>query len=177
MKRVILSVTGTVLGVVALLSYKTHSPLISTSGELPSAALPGSTSAAPTSTSPAKSAPTTSAGAPPNKSTAGSTPSSRPATTPSRAASVSYTGTAEQTRYGIVQVKVTVSGSRITDVSFVQLTAFDGRSQQINSYAAPILLQETLAAQSANINSVSGASYTSQGYVQSLQSALDQAGI
>ncbi len=62
-------------------------------------------------------------------------------------------------------------------MSFLQLTAFDGRSQQINSAAAPILLQETLSAQSAQIDTVSGASYTSAGYVQSLQSALDQAGI
>ena len=84
---------------------------------------------------------------------------------------------AEQTRYGIVQVKITVSGKRITNVGFAQLTAFDGRSQQINSQAAPILLQETLSAQSAHIDSVSGATYTSDGYVQSLQSALDKAGI
>jgi len=62
-------------------------------------------------------------------------------------------------------------------VTFAQLTAYDGRSQQINSEAAPILLQETLKAQSAQIDTVSGASYTSAGYVQSLQSALDQAGL
>ena len=81
------------------------------------------------------------------------------------------------TQYGIVQVKITVADRKITDVAFVKLTAFDGRSRQINSDAAPILLQETLSAQSAQIDSVSGASYTSQGYFQSLQSALDQAGI
>jgi uncharacterized protein with FMN-binding domain len=76
-----------------------------------------------------------------------------------------------------VQVKLTVSGTKITNVSFTQLTAYDGRSQEINSQAAPILLQETLTAQSAQIDTVSGASYTTDGYVQSLQSALDQAGI
>jgi len=70
-----------------------------------------------------------------------------------------------------------VTGSKIADVSYVQLTAYDGRSQQINSYAAPILLQETLSTQSANIDTVSGATYTSEGYIQSLQSALDKAGI
>ena len=74
-------------------------------------------------------------------------------------------------------MKVAVSGTKITNVSFVQLTAFDGRSQRINADAAPILLQETLSAQSAQIDSVSGATYTSDGYEQSLQSALDQAGI
>jgi uncharacterized protein with FMN-binding domain len=56
-------------------------------------------------------------------------------------------------------VKITVAGKKLTNVAFVQLTAFDGRSQQINSGAAPILLQETMRAQSANIDSVSGASY------------------
>jgi uncharacterized protein with FMN-binding domain len=76
-----------------------------------------------------------------------------------------------------VQVKITVSSKKITNVGFTQLTAFDGRSQRINSDAAPILLQETLSAQSAHIDSVSGASYTSEGYVQSLQSALDKAGL
>ena len=164
MKRVILSVTGTVIGVVALLSFKTHGQVATASGGLPSAG----TSAA---TSPSSSA----TGAPPDPSTTSG--SSTPASTSSKPTSTSYTGTAEQTRYGIVQVKITVKAKKITNVGFVQLTAFDGRSQQINSEAAPILLQETLKAQSANINSVSGASYTSQGYVQSLQSALDKAGI
>lgn len=56
-----------------------------------------------------------------------------------------------------------------------QLTAFDGHSAQINSFAAPILLSETIKAQGANIDTVSGATYTSDGYIQSLQQALDQA--
>jgi uncharacterized protein with FMN-binding domain len=167
MKRVILSVTGTVVGVVALLSYKTHGPVAAASGGLPSAGLPG--------TSSAPSASSSTAGAPPDPST--TKRSSRSASKNTAAASAAYTGVAEQTRYGIVQVKVTVQGKKITNVQFVQLTAFDGRSQQINAAAAPILLQETLQAQSAQINSVSGASYTSQGYEQSLQSALDRAGI
>jgi uncharacterized protein with FMN-binding domain len=170
MKRVILSVTGTVLGVVALLSFKTHGPVATASGGLPSAGLPGSTTAA---AAPSPSSST--AGAPPDPSTTKRSSGSASKTT--AAASATYTGVAEQTRYGIVQVKVTVQGKKITNVAFVQLTAFDGRSQEINSAAAPILLQETLQAQSAQINSVSGASYTSQGYEQSLQSALDRAGI
>jgi uncharacterized protein with FMN-binding domain len=169
MKRVILSVTGTVVGVVALLSFKTRSPLATPDGGLPAAALSGTSSSA---TSPTA----TSTGAPPDSSAtrgsvAGSTPTSTSAT------ATSYVGAAERTRYGIVQVKITVTGTEITNVGFVQLTAFDGRSQQINSNAAPTLLQETLEAQNADIHSVSGASYTSQGYVQSLQSALDKAGI
>ena len=168
MKRVILSVTATVLGVIALLSFKSQSPLTST-GALPSAALPGASSTVPTGGSTTTSAPPDPTAAPASSAAAGTAGAS--------AAAATYVGVAEQTRYGIVQVKITVSGKKITDVSFAQLTAFDGRSQQINSQAAPILLQETLQAQSAQINAVSGASYTSDGYVQSLQSALDKAGI
>jgi uncharacterized protein with FMN-binding domain len=171
MKRVLLSITATVLGVVALLSFKSHGHAITTAGGLPSAGLP----AAPTSTGPSTPT-TTSTGAPPDPSTSVPSSSARP-TTAAVGPSASYTGAAEQTRYGIVQVRITVSGKKITNVAFVQLTAFDGRSARINAQAAPILLQETLSAQSAQIDSVSGASYTSQGYDQSLQSALDQAGI
>ena len=160
MKRVIFSLVGTVAGLVALLSYKTEGQVATAASGLPSAGLPASTT-----TAPATDTPTGSASTP-------STASSGAATT-----SASYTGTAVRTRYGIVQVKVAVAGSKITNVSFVQLTAFDGRSEQINSNAAPILLQETLSAQSAKIDTVSGATYTSNGYEQSLQSALDQAGI
>jgi uncharacterized protein with FMN-binding domain len=169
MKRILLSIFGTVAGVVALLSFKTQGhPLATPAGGLPSAGLPeGSTSTVP-STAPSSSAPGSTA----------TTPSATPSATPSSATatSTSYVGSAVDTRYGIVQVKVTIAKHTITNVSFVQLTAFDGRSQEINSQAAPILLQETLSAQSAQIDSVSGASYTTQGYEQSLQSALDQAG-
>lgn len=66
------------------------------------------------------------------------------------------------------------TGTKITNVSFVQLTAYDGTSQMINQQAAPILLQQTLQAQSAHIDGVSGATYTSMGYIASLQSALDK---
>jgi uncharacterized protein with FMN-binding domain len=164
-KRILLSILGTVVGVVALLSFKTHGhPLATSAGGLPSAAL---TPTAPTRTT-ANGATT---GAPPDP-----TASATPTKSPTSATAASYVGSAVDTRYGIVQVKVSIAGHKITDVSFVQLTAFDGRSQEINSQAAPILLQETLSAQSAQIDSVSGASYTSQGYEQSLQSALDQAG-
>ena len=154
MKRVLLTLTGTVVGIVALLAFKTHSPGTGGPTGLPSAGLP---SASAGSSAPSRSA--TTSGAPPNPTTS------------------SYTGAAVTTRYGIVQVKVTVSDRKITNVSFAQLTAFDGHSARINADAAPILLQETLTAQSAQIQTVSGATYTSQGYQQSLQSALDKAGI
>jgi uncharacterized protein with FMN-binding domain len=161
-KRIFFAVIGTVLGLVALLSFKTQSaPLPTPAGGLPAAA-----ASTPPSSTPAPA--TTSGPAPPGRSRSSS------ASTP---ASKKFVGTAVQTRYGIVQVAVTASGTHVAAANFVQLTAFDGRSQQINSEAAPILLQETMTAQSAHIDTVSGATYTSDGYIQSLQSALDQAGI
>lgn len=163
MKRVVLSIAGTVIGLVALLDFKTHGHPIA--GALPAAGLPGAS----TSTSVPQS---TATSAPPHP---GSTRTSAKSTAAS--ATKTLTGSAVETQYGIVQVQVTVNGSRITNVRFLQLTAYDQRSADINSQAAPILLQETLSAQSSQIDTVSGASYTSEGYVQSLQSALDQVGI
>lgn len=82
------------------------------------------------------------------------------------------TGPVITTRYGPVQVRVGVTGGRITDVQAIQLPA-GGQSGAIAAYAAPILRTEALAAQGAGIHSVSGATYTSQGYASSLQAALD----
>lgn len=162
MKRVLLTVFGTVFGVVALLSFKTHGHPQAFAGALPSAGGPTDTASTPATTSGAGTTP-------PDPAASSSTSAS--------AATKRFVGQAIQTQYGVVQVAVTTKGSRIANVSFVQLTAFDGRSQEINSQAAPILLQETISAQSAQIDTVSGATYTTDGYVQSLQSALDQAGI
>jgi uncharacterized protein with FMN-binding domain len=158
----ILTTVATIVGLVALLSFKTHGQAQS-GGPLPSAALSQSGSSPSTSNA--------TPGAAPDPS------SSAPQPAGSSAAATTYLGSAEQTRYGVVQVKITVASGHITTVSFVQLTAFDGKSARINSQAAPTLLQETIDAQSAHIDGVSGASYTSQGYEQSLQSALDKAGL
>jgi uncharacterized protein with FMN-binding domain len=87
------------------------------------------------------------------------------------------TGDEAQTRWGPVQVKVTVAGGKITEVTAVEYPTENPRDQQINSYALPQLRTEALAAQSADIDTVSGATYTSDGYKQSLQSALDSAGL
>jgi uncharacterized protein with FMN-binding domain len=85
------------------------------------------------------------------------------------------TGSAAMTPYGPMQVKVTLAGQRITKATVVQQTDDGTESQQIDSFAIPKLTSETIAAQSARIDAVSGASYTSSGYIKSLQSALDQA--
>jgi len=86
-------------------------------------------------------------------------------------------GAEVQYAYGELELKVTVTGGKITDVQPAVDNAFDPRSAQINSYAEPQLQSQTLAAQSANIDGVSGATFTSQAYVQSLQAALDKLGL
>jgi uncharacterized protein with FMN-binding domain len=84
------------------------------------------------------------------------------------------TGADAPNQFGDVQVQVTTSGGRITRVAALRLPNGDGRSQQISSFAGPQLAQQALAAQNANIDGVSGATYTSESYRTSLQSALDQ---
>jgi uncharacterized protein with FMN-binding domain len=84
------------------------------------------------------------------------------------------TGNAVDTPYGTVQVQVTIQNGVITDVQALQLPSGGGHTGQVSSYAGPVLRSEALAAQSAQIDSISGATYTSQGYIQSLQSALSQ---
>ena len=84
-----------------------------------------------------------------------------------------YTGTSSTTRWGPVQVQITVSGGRITAVNVLSYPRNDNKSASINATAVPRLVQSTLSAQSASISSVSGATYTSAGYKTSLQSAID----
>jgi uncharacterized protein with FMN-binding domain len=86
------------------------------------------------------------------------------------------TGAAMQTRYGPAQVRVTVSGGKIVKIQAVQLQNSDAHSQAISSYAAPQLGQSVLAKQTAAVDTVSGATYTSLSYEASLQSALDKLG-
>jgi uncharacterized protein with FMN-binding domain len=86
-----------------------------------------------------------------------------------------YSGSVAQTRWGPVQVIITVSGGKITDVSVPTYPNGNHRDEEINAYALPILTQQTLSAQNANIDTVSGATVTSDGYKESLQAALDAA--
>ena len=111
--------------------------------------------------------------------TSGGSTTSSQATAPASAAAqtATYTGTAVNTRFGSVQVQVQVTGGTISDVTALKLTDHDGRSVQISNRAAPILREEVLAAQSASVSNVSGATYTTQAYLTSVQSALDQAGL
>ena len=88
-----------------------------------------------------------------------------------------YTGEAVDTQYGPVQVQITVSDGKITAATAVEHPNTDGHDAMINNRAVPVLQDETVQAQGANIDSVSGATFTSQGYIASLQSALDQANL
>jgi uncharacterized protein with FMN-binding domain len=189
MKRAVLATLGTVTTIVVLLGFKsapTHAarpafvapltgsdpPVVETPSPLDvaSSAPPSSAAASVASAAPAvaSAAPTTQAAAPTKTPT-------RSASPPTKAVSGTFLGSSVQTRYGPVQIKITYAGGRVTGVVAVQLPSGRSRDAEINNYAVPILESETLSAQSANINSVSGATYTSDGYVQSLQSALDAA--
>ena len=108
--------------------------------------------------------------------TAGAAASPTGSTASSGANDGTYAGSAVSTRFGDVQVQVTISGGAITDVTALQLTDHDGRSIQISNRAEPVLREAVLQAQSASVSMVSGATYTSAAYLRSLQSALDQAG-
>jgi len=106
---------------------------------------------------------------------AGGSAVDRTTTTTVSSGTTTYTGTAIQTRYGAVQVQVTISNGKITGVTTLQAPSGDPHSSSVSAAATPVLASEALAAQSAKIDTVSGATFTSQGYVASLQSALDQA--
>ena len=120
----------------------------------------GTTTAAQVPVTASAPAPTAAAAAPTHKGTDGT-----------------FTGTSVDTRYGSVQVQVTVASGTITAVTALHLTDADGRSVQISNRAAPTLAHEVLAAQSAKVSNVSGATYTTEAYLASVQSALDQAGL
>jgi uncharacterized protein with FMN-binding domain len=116
----------------------------------------------------------TSAGGAQQSTTGGSTKKS---TGTSAGKSTTVAGTNISTRWGPVQVQITVTGTSVTAIDMLAYPSENSRDQEISARALPILISETLAAQSADIDMVSGATYTSDGYRRSLQAALDQAGI
>jgi len=110
-----------------------------------------------------------------NTTTTQTTPA--PAAASSSGVSGTFAGSTSQTRYGPVQVQITVVNGKITAAKALQYPNGDYRSADISTQAIPYLVSQTLAAQSANISGVGGASYTSYGWYQSLQSALAKAGM
>ncbi|MCO5996756.1 FMN-binding protein [Actinoallomurus rhizosphaericola] len=168
MKRAILTIVGTVAGLVLLLSFKTHSA--------PSTASAGATlgTGSGTDSGGAAPAPSDSSGA--SAGTGSGTKTGGGSGRTSKSTTRTVTGSTIDTRWGPVQVQVTLKDGKITKVQALQLPSGNRRDLEINNFAVPQLYQETLSAQSAQIDAVSGATYTSQGYIQSLQSALDKAG-
>jgi uncharacterized protein with FMN-binding domain len=110
-----------------------------------------------------------------SETSAGSSSGTSDAPSSQAAATSTVTGDEAQTQWGPVQVRLTMTGSRITGVDVIEYPDGNGRDAEINAYALPRLVQETLSAQSADIDMISGATVTSDGYLQSLQSALDKA--
>jgi len=174
-RRGLIAIAATTLGLALVLSFKTPdaTPVIQPNGTTTGTQLsdPGSTATPGSTAAPGSTATTGSTAAPGASAAPGSSVVTVPAGTLKDG---TVTGQLEQMRFGPVQVQVTISGGRITDVTAVALPT-DGRSGRISSYAEPVLRTEALAAQSATIDVVSGATYTSQAYAASLQSALDQA--
>jgi uncharacterized protein with FMN-binding domain len=169
MNRAVPAAILTAVGLGALASFRSSPGL---------AVKSSATAAVPSTTVPASAAP------PSNGTTTTTTPSSEgtsPATTPTTAAPATstrtrtLTGDAADNEYGTVQVQVTLTGTQITDIVALQMPDSHRRSVEISQAAEPILRQEALQAQSAQIDLVSGATFTSQSYAQSLQAALDQA--
>jgi uncharacterized protein with FMN-binding domain len=161
MRRAPIVLTATVLGTAGVLLFK---PLTTTAAA--SASPSGSDSTSTTSTVAPSSAST------PSSSASASTGSG----SSSSVKSGTVTGAAKTTRFGTTQVKVTIANGRITEVATVQLNQNDPRSVQISESAAPVLRSEVLSKQTAKVDVVSGATYTSDAYEASLQSALDTAG-
>jgi uncharacterized protein with FMN-binding domain len=160
MRRVILAIVSTAAGLVLLLSFKTHST---------SAVAPPPAAVSGPGNPPGPSGGGTSAATGTGTGTGGSAGGSA-------TVSKTVTGDAANTIYGPVQVQLTVSNGKITAVRAVEYPENSPRDAQINAYAIPALNREVLAADSARIDMVSGATYTSNGYLTSLQSALDKAG-
>jgi uncharacterized protein with FMN-binding domain len=165
MKRIVLWFMSTLTVVTLLFGYHTSTSSELAGGRSTVLASPSGGGSTTSGTTPG----TTTAPAP------GTTSGTTGGTTSGTTATV--TGDSTDTRWGPVQVQITVASGKITDVKVVDYPNGNGRDEQINARALPILVRETMDAQSANIDMVSGATVTSEGYLGSLQSALDQAGL
>jgi uncharacterized protein with FMN-binding domain len=166
-RRTVLTIAATIAGLVMLLQFKTQSPGGSTGGLA---------TLGPVSTTSPKSSPAST----PSRRKTSSAPRShhhKIAGSPSATASATVTapGQTVQTRYGPVQVVIVETAGQLTNITAIQLPRDNSHSREIAATAVPILRSEALRSNSARIDIVSGATYTSDGYAQSLQSALDNA--
>lgn len=196
MKRLALWLVSTTVGLVLLFSYHTStsgpaagrvSPSTAPAGVVAESPAPAAASQEPAPLSSSRAVPTvtvapltpsvrsSTSAAPRVVAPASPKPSPAPTTKKSAATTRTINGAPADTRYGPVQVQIKVSGGRILSSDAIVYPTNERRDQEINSQAIPQLNDETVQAQSANIDTVSGATYTSDGYRESLQSALDAA--
>jgi uncharacterized protein with FMN-binding domain len=193
MRRIVTLLLSTITVLVLLFSYHTStdsgspSVVAAPSGGAATGATPDTPTPSATTPAPAGADPGTGSGDDGAGDDGGTATTPSPSATPSPSSTPSpsaktpssstktYTGDQVTTRWGPVQVEITVAGGKITAAQAVQYPSGNGRDAEINSYALPVLNQEVVDRQSAQIDTVSGATVTSDGYLQSLQSALDQA--
>jgi len=154
MKRIVIALLSTISGLVLLFSYPTSTNKSVTADAAPVAGTGTTTGAAATGAAAAPTAAAPAAGA---------------------AKSGTFTGATAQTRWGPVQVRIVVANGKITSADAIRYPSGNGNDAQINAYAIPQLNAEAVAANSAKIDMISGATVTSGGYLQSLQNAIDQA--
>ncbi len=147
MRRIVIWLASTITIVVLLFGYHTSTNKSTSAATVPSASAPTTTSS-------------------PQGGSSGNSSNIK-----------TYTGSVAQTRWGPVQIKITVQDGKLTKVTVLQQPNGNRRDQEINDQALPILIDETVSAQNAKIDMVSGATVTSEGYLQSLQAAIDEAGI
>jgi len=166
MRRVILAVAGTIAGLVALLSFKSHVP------SAPVAATAGGAGGTSSSSS-SSSASSSSSGGGQTEVVPGAFPQGSIARN-LPAGETAVNGKVASTAYGPVQIQLIKRASKIVKVAVLVQPTNTLHDVQIGEFAFPKLISETLAAQNGKIDAVSGATYTSAGYIQSLQSALDK---
>jgi uncharacterized protein with FMN-binding domain len=178
-RRAVLTLGGTLAGLAALLAFKFQPAATPSAPEAGTTVAPLSAGATPAAGAarPSATAKATGGAGKARPSATAKATGGAGGGTGQAAAARTFTGAVDDTQYGPMQVQITVSGTKITKVTVLQQTDDGAMSQQVDAMAIPTLTSEALAAQSASIDAVSGASYTSAGYIKSLQSAIDEAGL
>jgi uncharacterized protein with FMN-binding domain len=176
MRRITLWVLSTVTTLVLLFSYHTSTSSAGTTSP-PSVVAGSGSSGSSASSGSSSSSGSGSSSSGSSGSSSGSSGASGQVGGSAASSAQTYAGDTVDTQWGPVQVQITVAGGAITSADVLQVPSGNHRDQEINAYAVPVLNAEVVNAQSANIDMVSGATVTSDGYVRSLQSAIDQAGL
>lgn len=180
MRRIVLAVAGTITGLVLLLGYPTslnRSTTVAATGAVAEGTTDSGTSPGQDEAGSDGGSDSTGSGSESSGSGSGSSDSGSSGTSGSSSVSGTFTGDSVQTRYGAVQVEIVVVDGAVTSADAIRHPDRDHESAQINSWAVPALNDQVVSAQSANISMISGATVTSMGYLTSLQSAFDQAGL